>query len=137
MKVDFNKEGMSIHFDKVPRLIYYNENGESCGTVFIDGKKIKLLQEVNIHAKSNDMVSHPLEYNIAFYDPKIHGSAGIATGKSAFNELAIPVKIIDMEPFKCMVETLKQFITDSRISAEIRQESENKILSILNKSNMK
>lgn len=67
MKIDFNDKGMTISFDKVPKFLYFNESGNGCGSVFIDGVQIKKIVDVKLHAHTNDLDIHPLEYNVEHY----------------------------------------------------------------------
>lgn len=123
MKIDFNKESMTIKFDKVPRFLYFNENGEGSGKVFLDGQRIKELQEVNVHAESiNDKINfESFKYFIKKYNSDAHSSETIGNYNSS-NFATVEVKIMDIEPFKSVISTIKQFIYDDRISSEIRNE---------------
>jgi hypothetical protein len=135
MKIDFLGKGMAIHFDKVPRLIYFNELGYGSGTAVLDGKTIKNMVSADIHSKTNDSHSHPLKYNITFYNPEQHQEESIATGKSIFDkdELSIAISITDMEPFKSALADIKQFINDERITKEIRKEYADNFSKTINK----
>ena len=59
MKIDFNEQGMSIQFDKVPKLLYFNEERAGCGKLFLNGVQRKGLVDVKIHAHTADEKAKP------------------------------------------------------------------------------
>lgn len=125
MKIDFIGKGMAIRFDKVPKLIYFNENSEGSGGVILSGKSIKNLVSTDIRAETNTEYRHPLEYNITFYNPSHHQEESIATGKSLSDKddgLKVSVRITDLESFKSALEDIKQIAIDERIPEKIRKE---------------
>ena len=128
MKIDFSENSFSIHLDKAPKLLYFNENGTGCGAVFLNGQRIKLLQTVDIHAQANDGKPHLLSYNIGFYDPKDRESKAIATGESALETITVPIRIMDMLPFHIAMSKIREMFRDERIPKEIREEYANMFL---------
>ena len=73
MKIDFNEKGMTINFDKVPKLLYFNEESCGCGAVFLNGQRIKGLMELKVHSETADEHSgHPLKYFIKHFDKENH-----------------------------------------------------------------
>ncbi len=131
MKIDFNQNGMTINFDKVPKFLYFNENNEGCGQVFLDGVRTKLLQDVRMHAHTRDQEGrHPLQYRIQ------HGEQGKADSKTISanmqNEISIGIKILDLEKFKNLISCIKSLIEDERIAADIRKEYGREIVAVIN-----
>ena len=81
MKINFNGQGMSIQFDKVPRLLYFNENGYGCGAIFLNGQRIKGLVEVQTKAHTTDDKDiYPLQYTIKRIDDNLHTIETIESG---------------------------------------------------------
>lgn len=81
MKIDFINEGMTIHFDKVPRLLYYNEQGKGCGAIFIDGQRKNPLVSVNLQSKTRDEHENPLFYSIITVNNETHTTDTKECGK--------------------------------------------------------
>lgn len=125
MKIDFIGQKMAITFDKVPKFLYFNEDNQSCGAVLLDGQRVKALVSVDLHAMTNDQNVHPLSYKVNFLESREEKS--IATGKTIKDCLTIPIKIMDLEPFKNALEVMKQYSADERIPEEIRKEFADKL----------
>lgn len=123
MKIDFIGQKMAITFDKVPKFLYFNEDNQSCGAVLLDGQRVKALVSVDLHAMTNDQNVHPLSYKVNFRESREEKS--VATGK--IDKLTIPIKIMDLEPFKKALEVMKQYAADERIPEEIRKEFADKL----------
>lgn len=137
MKIDYSKNGMTIKLDKIPRLIYINENGHdnTGGQAYIDGQRIKNLQSVKIKAKCADSEAPFLQFDVNYYDTNAHQSAGIAQGRSltaeALCDLSIPIKVTDMEVFKNTIDILKMVGFDEKVPLEVRKQVLNKINAIM------
>lgn len=41
-----------IEFDKAPKFLYFNENGDGCGQVYTDGERFMGIQRVKIEAET-------------------------------------------------------------------------------------
>jgi hypothetical protein len=121
MKVDFNKDGMTINFEKVPRLIYFNEEGRGCGGVFFDGKRIKGLQDIKIQARTRDKIGcPPLKYRIQYCEKGTNGEPLFISNMK--EGLSVSVKITDLEIFEKLIDWAKNIISDERIPEEARLE---------------
>lgn len=121
MKVDFNKDGMTINFEKVPRLIYFNEEGRGCGGVFFDGKRIKGLQDIKIQARTRDEIGcPPLKYRIQYCEKGTNGEPLFISNMK--EGLSVSVKITDLEIFEKLIEWAKNIISDERIPEEAKHE---------------
>ena len=118
---------MTIAFDKVPRFLYFNENGEGCGSVFLDGQRIKGIQKVKVNSRTRTekVEFDTFQYSVERIDEKTHDSQTIGNIKS---DLTVGVKVMDFEPFKNAIEIMEQYINDDRIPEEIRKEFADKIL---------
>jgi len=69
IKIDFNEKGMTINFDKVPKFLYFNEEGVGCGSVFLNGVRTKGLQDVKIQAHTREDGAAPrVQYRIQYID---------------------------------------------------------------------
>ena len=69
MKIDFNGQGMVIQFDKVPKLLYFNEEKRGSGRLFLNGVQRKGLIDVKIHAHTADETVNPVtEIEMKYYD---------------------------------------------------------------------
>jgi hypothetical protein len=120
MKIDFNKQGLAIQFDKVPKFLYFNESGNGCGAIFIDGQRIKGLIELNIHSETLDGSASPKPLRYFIKRRKADALSPETMGNSKIPDfMTAKVKIVDLEPFK---SAIKQFANDDRIPVEIRQE---------------
>jgi hypothetical protein len=122
MEIDFKGKGMEMHFDKVPKLIYFNNEYHGCGTVLLDGKTIKALQTVDIHAVTDSNKPSLLSYNIGFYNLEKRETETIAIGKSTLETISIPIRIMDLIPFNVAMAHIREFLNDKRIPEEIRKE---------------
>ena len=72
MKVDFNEQGMMIQFDKVPRLLFFNDEPTGSGKLFLNGVQRKGLIDVKIHAHTKDESKSPwMECEIKYFDKNI------------------------------------------------------------------
>lgn len=121
MKVDFNKDGMTIKFDKVPRLIYFNEEGSGVGQVYFDGVRRKGLQKVRFEAQTADEKGRPpLKYRIQYVEAGANEEPQFISNMQ--EGLSISVKITDLEIFEKLIEWAKSVISDERISEEAREE---------------
>lgn len=131
MKIDFNQNGMTINFDKVPKFLYFNENNEGCGQVLLDGVRRKGLQDIKIEAHTNGMNGrHPLKYSISYYDREQSSSNTISLNMK--NDICIGIKILDIEQFKKVISCIKELIKDERIAADIKKEYAKKIVAAVN-----
>lgn len=120
MKIDFNKKGMTINFDKVPKFLYFNEEGKGCGQVFLDGVKRKGLQDIKIKAHTRDEDGWPpLKYRIQYMEPKTNEPQFIS---NMTEEICIGIKILDIKRFQELIACVKEITEDKRISEDIRQE---------------
>ena len=65
MEVIKEKNGkLVVKFDKAPAFLYFNENGNGCGQVYIDGERFKGIQRVKIESETNSDKIKPLKYAI-------------------------------------------------------------------------
>jgi hypothetical protein len=120
MKIDFNENGMTINFDKVPKLLYFNEESKGVGQIFLNGVQRKNLQDVKIQARTRDEDGWPpLKYRIQYYEPGTKEPQFISNMKE---ELCIGVKILDLDIYKAFLEKVKTIVEDERIPESIRQE---------------
>lgn len=109
---------MAVHFDKVPSFLYFNENGEGNGTLFIDGKNIKPLGTVNMHAQSNDYKRRPLHYRASYFDESSKQEKSIGDF-DIFKIGTATVELKNVEPF---ISAIKMLLADERIPEQIRLE---------------
>ncbi len=130
MKIDFNKKGMTINFDKVPKFLYFNEEGKGCGQVFLDGVKRKGLQDIKIKAHTRDEDGcPPLKYRIQYIEPKTNEPQFISNMKE---ELCVNIRVTDTEEIKAFISLVRELLEDERIPDNIREEYYEKILMALN-----
>ena len=128
MKIDFNENGMTINFDKVPKFLYFNEEARGCGQVFLDGVRTKLLQDIRIHAHTVDENGrHPLQYSITYGEKGPSGFSSKTMSSNMKNELRVGIKVLDLEEFKGFIACVKEIMEDERIPEGIRQECAKKI----------
>lgn len=134
MKVDFNKDkSMNIKLDKVPRLIYINEEGRGCGQVYLNGKRVKGLYETNIHAKTREDKGYPpLEYLIKYFDGENESYESIISNgfKPVFN-ISIDLKNTDV--FKNILNIFVKLLDDKRVPMEIKNDIKLQIENLINK----
>lgn len=53
MEVFKDKHGkFTVRFDKPPAFLYFNDDGNGCGQVYIDGERFKGLQRVKIESET-------------------------------------------------------------------------------------
>jgi len=126
MKIDFDGHKMVISFDKVPRFLYFNEEGSGCGAVFLDGQRVKLLSSVRMEAYTkNDGINPPLKYSI------VHCNGERQPMEETFGnmqpDVQVGIKLLDTDIFKAIIEVMKQYATDSRIPNFICKEYIGKI----------
>ncbi len=130
MKIDFNENGMTINFDKVPKFLYFNEEGKGCGQVLLDGVRRKGLQDIKIEAQTRDEKGWPpLKYRIQYIEPKTGGGPQYISNMK--EELCIGIKILDIDVFSDFTERVHDMLSDTRIPDSIRQEHFNKIFEAL------
>lgn len=121
MKIDFNGQEMSIKFDKVPRLLYFNEEGKGCGKVFLSGVQIKCLQDIKIQAHTAGPNGWPpLKYRIQYIEPGTKGEPQFISNMK--EELCIGVKILDIKEFSGLLEWVNNILDDARIGETVRKE---------------
>ena len=121
MKIDFNENGMTINFDKVPKFLYFNEESKGCGKVFLDGVQRKGLQDIKIQAHTaDDKGCHPLKYKIQYLEKECPGKPQYIGNMQ--EELCIGVRILDMEEFKHIIGCIKTILNDERIPEDIKTE---------------
>lgn len=130
MKIDFNEKGMTINFDKVPKFLYFNEEGRGCGQVFLDGVRRKGLQYIKIEAHTrNEHGWPPLEYRIKYWEDRAsHVIGNMADG------LCLNVRIADIEEFQAFISVVKKLLEDNRIHEDIRKEFYEKLCAAFNTS---
>lgn len=134
MKIDFDGQKMAIEFDKVPKFLYFNENEEGCGAVFLNGQRVKRLCRTKLDAKSNDWEKYPLKYSIEKLDEETHSIRTIGNmGTKDF--VTVGVKVMDLEPFQNVLNIFKQYASDERIPEEARKEFIDKVLNITEEQN--
>lgn len=121
---------MTIRLDKVPRLLYINEDGNGGGQVYEKGVRIKNLQEVNIKAKTQDDKVHFLRYLISYYDQETHAPKRIGS-ENPFDLYTIAVSVKDTDVFQDLLDTLKLAISNHRIPMDIKESIANKMHEIL------
>ena len=121
MKIDFLEKGMSISFDKVPRLLYFNEEGKSCGAVFLDGQRIKRLQEVDISAETTTekVDSGKLYCRIKNLVENSHNSETKIMGECKTLP-SISIKITDIEEIQKIISVVRLMARDCRIPDFVR-----------------
>jgi len=110
---------MTINFDKVPRFVYFNEEGNGTGQVYFDGVRRKGLQKVKIEAQTKDGEGcHPLKYKIQYVELDTKGEPHYISNME--NKFYVDIRILDMEEFKGLMDWTKTVISDERISLGIR-----------------
>ena len=129
MKINFDGHTMAISFDKVPRFLYFNEEGNGCGAVFLDGQRVKKLVSLRLesHTKYDKSSYYPLKYSIT------HGNE--AGGHAPMEEtignmrpdIQVGVKLLDLCKFKNAIEIMKAYANDERIPEDVRKEYAAKI----------
>ena len=120
MKIDFNEKGMTINFDKVPKLLYFNEEGAGNGSIFLNGVQRKGLIDVRIQAHTREDGPAPeVKYKIQYLDK---GSRAPQLISNMEEELTIGVRILDLEQFKRYTNVVMKCLYDERIPEEIRKE---------------
>ena len=120
MKIDFNGKGMIINFDKVPKFLYFNEEGAGNGSIFLNGAQRKGLIDVKIHAHTREEGSAPtVKYEIQYVDKGSHDPQFIGNMKE---ELTVGVRILDLEQFQRYTKLVMKCLNDERIPEEIRKE---------------
>ena len=125
MKIDFNENGMTINFDKVPKFLYFNEDNKGCGQVFLDGVRRKGLQDIKIQAHTKEENGWPpLRYRIQYQEQSTNEPQFISNMKE---EICIGIKILDLKEFKAFVACVKEITEDERIPEDLRQEYTKKI----------
>lgn len=124
MKIDFNSNGMTINFDKVPNFLYYNEDDIGSGNVFIKGNQIKRLQNVKINAETNSGKIHPLEYRIQYLEEGTRTSKVIerVCERNTSGGLTVDIKILDLEQFQGILEFMKKLVKNDAVPDEIKHE---------------
>lgn len=128
MKIDFNEKGMTINFDKVPRFLYFNEEGRGCGQVFINGVKVKSLIATKIEAHTRDENGWPpLKYRIKYMEDRVAQVMG-----NMKDELCVNIRVTDTEEIKAFISLVQELLEDERIPDNIREEYYKKILMALN-----
>lgn len=132
MKINFNENGMAINFDKVPKLIYFNEEGYGCGAAFIDGTRIKNLVKTEIEANTNDDKPRVLKYRITQHDGESHSNKYTGNMDNKLSNLEIPVRILDLKEFRLIIDILKKVIYDDRMPEVLRQEYKEKLALAMN-----
>ncbi|NTW04533.1 MAG: hypothetical protein HGA27_00260 [Peptococcaceae bacterium] len=125
MKIDFNSHGITVNFDKVPKILYFNEEDHGCGQIFLDGVRKKGLHSVFIKAHTDEDVPRPVEYKIKLHKVGCHGYEYLAANIKS--DLEIGVKILDLREFKALIKILKEIIGDEEIAEEIRKKYSNKL----------
>ncbi|MDF2889791.1 MAG: hypothetical protein K0R80_158 [Clostridia bacterium] len=131
MKVDFNKNGMTLNFEKVPRFIYINEEGNGVGQVYLDGVRKKGLQKVKFEAQTKDKVGcHPLKYKIQYVEPETKGEPQYIGNMQ--DGLSVSIKITDLEVFERLMEWAKGVLSDERIPKEPREEFFQRLNEVIN-----
>ncbi|MBV4432249.1 hypothetical protein KM803_13070 [Clostridium tyrobutyricum] len=122
MKIDFNKDkSMNIKLDKIPRLLYINEESRGCGQVYLNGKRVKALCETNIHAKTREDSEYPpLEYLIKYYDSKSHSHKTIDNGYNPIFTASINLKNTDL--FKNLLNVLVKLLDDGRVPKKVKND---------------
>jgi hypothetical protein len=129
MKIDFNESGMTINFDKVPKFLYFNENNEGCGQVFLDGVRRKGLQDIKVQAHTFDEKSrYPLKYRIQYFENHVSQVIG-----NIRDELSVNIKILDLEKFQGFMDCVKKYLNDERIPEIIRNEHFNSLKEFTNR----
>lgn len=133
MKVDFNKDrSMNIKLDKVPRLIYINEEGRDCGQVYLNGKRVKGLYETSIHAKTRqDKGYPPLEYLIKYLDGGNKLYKSISNGFKPIFNASIDLKNTGV--FKNILNIFVKLLDDKRVPMEIKNDIKLQIENLINK----
>lgn len=129
MKINYDNKGMDIQLDKIPRLLYINENGEGCGQVYENGVRQKLLQEVEIKAKTNDakVNLNSLIYKIKYIDSETHCSKIKQHGEESINDMTVSVSIKDIDVFKNIIDLIKKISSSEEIPLKIREDLMNRI----------
>lgn len=132
MKIDYDKEGMTIKLDKIPRLLYISEDGKGCGQVYENGVRIKELCKVNIQASTDDGRLHFIKYLIKYFDKATH-SYKILGGFDPFEmkNISIPIKITDMDMFYNLLDTLKLVTSSDKVPDAIKEKIISEINNIL------
>lgn len=130
MKIDYDKKGMTIKLDKVPRLLYINEEGVSCGQVYENGVRIKNLQQVDIHARTNEIKVNFLKYSIKYYDESLHETK-IIGGEDPHALFTVKVSLKDTDAFQKLLDALKSIVSNELIPIDVRENIGNKIHEIL------
>lgn len=131
MKVDFNKDGMTINFEKVPRFIYINEDGLGVGQVYFDGVRRKGLQKVKIEAKTSDAkINPPLKYKIQYVELNSNGEPQYISNMDESQPLMLTLKL-DLSESEGVLECIKEVVNDTRISEELRDEYNEKFESAI------
>ena len=120
MKIDFNEKGMIVNFDKVPKLLYFNEEGAGNGSIFLNGAQRKGLIDVKIHAHTREESSaSEVKYRVQYIDK---GSRNPQLISNMEEELTIGVKILDLEQFQRYTNLVMKCLHDERIPEELRKE---------------
>lgn len=122
MKVDFKGKGMTINFDKVPRFIYFNEEGNGVGQVYFDGVRRTGLQKVKIEAGTADGRGWPpLKYKIQYIEKNTNGEPLFISNIQEAKALSLTLKL-DITDSEVMLDCIKDILNDQRISEETREE---------------
>lgn len=130
MKIDFNENGMTINFDKVPSFLYFNEEGIGCGKAFLNGVQVKKLIDVKMHAHTrDDKGTHPLKYLIQHLDKSdVNARPDIKEINCNYGSgIYASVKITDLDVFQMFLLKVKAIVTDERIPENIKQEHINSL----------
>ena len=135
MKIDFDGQKMAISFDKVPRFLYFNEEGKGCGAVFLDGQRVKKLASLRMESVSSNDRFVPLKYSITHYNSENGKIPMEETIGNMLPTIEIGVKLLDLCKFKDALDIIKQYAADERIPAEVKQEFMTKIAKALEEQN--
>ena len=121
MKIDFNEKGMTINFDKAPKLLYFNEEGVGNGSIFLNGVQRKGLIDVRIQAHTREEGPAPrVKYRIQYLDKDSPGQPQLISNME--ESIAIGVRILDLEQFQRYTNLVMKCLYDERIPEEIRKE---------------
>lgn len=131
MKIDFIDGGMTIKLDKVPRLLYINEEGYSCGQIYLNGVRIKLLHSVSIKSHTNEADIRPIEYKIKYIEKNEHGYKTIGSENCNNKGLEIEVKLTESKIFIEMINILKSVVINQKIPNDVKIDINEKLNKIL------
>lgn len=121
MKISHENKSMTIKLDKIPRLIYINEEGHGCGQIYLNGVRQKQLVKVKIKAQTDTGRPRFLQYYIDTYNSKKH--TGVITSEhwDISDDLSVSISLTDVDIFDKLIDELKEIISNDSVPIDLKE----------------